>query len=313
MKSSPTSVHTVIGVDRSGAAGCLTADLLDIAPGPRPGWPASGPSTAGSTGSSTWSAAGAGHDVRRDEPPGLGRPQRPAGPHAPARLARLRAAAQGQRRRPVRDRVGEGRRGPDPGQRLLRRRQGRRRGVDARLRRRARGAATAAASIVVVTALVHRGDARGRAGQALPRHFTDVDDLGEGPRRPVEAAGDRGQRPQAGSDGPWNRRRPAHDPALKGFASDNYAGVHPEILEAVALANGGHQLPTATTSTPRRCGTCSAATSASAPRPTRCSTAPPPTWSPLCGRCASRGSRSSAPTPPTSTSTRAGPPRSWGR
>ncbi|MEV7968563.1 low specificity L-threonine aldolase [Sphaerisporangium sp. NPDC088356] len=33
-----------------------------------------------------------------------------------------------------------------------------------------------------------------------------------------------------------------HDPAVKGFASDNYAGVHPEILEALALANGGHQI-----------------------------------------------------------------------
>ncbi|WP_420716803.1 MULTISPECIES: threonine aldolase family protein [unclassified Streptomyces] len=33
-----------------------------------------------------------------------------------------------------------------------------------------------------------------------------------------------------------------HDPAVRGFASDNYAGVHPEILEAIALANGGHQV-----------------------------------------------------------------------
>ncbi len=33
-----------------------------------------------------------------------------------------------------------------------------------------------------------------------------------------------------------------HDPALKTFASDNYAGVHPEVLEAVAAANGGHQV-----------------------------------------------------------------------
>ncbi|WP_405139405.1 low specificity L-threonine aldolase [Sphaerisporangium sp. NBC_01403] len=33
-----------------------------------------------------------------------------------------------------------------------------------------------------------------------------------------------------------------HDPSVKGFASDNYAGVHPEILEALALANGGHQV-----------------------------------------------------------------------
>ncbi|WP_280679768.1 low specificity L-threonine aldolase [Kitasatospora sp. MAA19] len=33
-----------------------------------------------------------------------------------------------------------------------------------------------------------------------------------------------------------------HDPAVRGFASDNYAGVHPEILAAIALANGGHQV-----------------------------------------------------------------------
>ncbi|MBA0052545.1 low specificity L-threonine aldolase [Streptomyces sp. AJS327] len=35
------------------------------------------------------------------------------------------------------------------------------------------------------------------------------------------------------------RRR--HDPEVRGFASDNYAGAHPEVLEAIALANGGHQ------------------------------------------------------------------------
>jgi len=28
---------------------------------------------------------------------------------------------------------------------------------------------------------------------------------------------------------------------VRGFASDNYAGVHPEVLAALALANGGHQ------------------------------------------------------------------------
>ena len=33
-----------------------------------------------------------------------------------------------------------------------------------------------------------------------------------------------------------------HDPEYRGFASDNYAGVHPEVLEAIALANGGHQI-----------------------------------------------------------------------
>jgi threonine aldolase len=36
------------------------------------------------------------------------------------------------------------------------------------------------------------------------------------------------------------RRR--HDPDVRGFASDNYAGAHPEILAALALANGGHQI-----------------------------------------------------------------------
>ncbi|MEU1282128.1 low specificity L-threonine aldolase [Streptomyces sp. NPDC005805] len=33
-----------------------------------------------------------------------------------------------------------------------------------------------------------------------------------------------------------------HDPDVRGFASDNYAGAHPEILAALALANGGHQV-----------------------------------------------------------------------
>jgi len=35
---------------------------------------------------------------------------------------------------------------------------------------------------------------------------------------------------------------PLHDPGWRGFASDNYAGVHPEVLEAIAAANGGHQV-----------------------------------------------------------------------
>ena len=33
-----------------------------------------------------------------------------------------------------------------------------------------------------------------------------------------------------------------HDPGYRGFASDNYAGAHPEVLEAIAAANGGHQI-----------------------------------------------------------------------
>jgi threonine aldolase len=32
-----------------------------------------------------------------------------------------------------------------------------------------------------------------------------------------------------------------HDPARRGFASDNYSGVHPEVLDAIAAANQGHQ------------------------------------------------------------------------
>jgi threonine aldolase len=33
-----------------------------------------------------------------------------------------------------------------------------------------------------------------------------------------------------------------HDADRRGFASDNYAGVHPEVLAALAEANGGHQI-----------------------------------------------------------------------
>ncbi|MBC7518196.1 MAG: low specificity L-threonine aldolase [Microbacteriaceae bacterium] len=32
-----------------------------------------------------------------------------------------------------------------------------------------------------------------------------------------------------------------HDTSSRGFASDNYAGAHPEILQALSDANGGHQ------------------------------------------------------------------------
>jgi threonine aldolase len=33
-----------------------------------------------------------------------------------------------------------------------------------------------------------------------------------------------------------------HDPNLRGFASDNYSGIHPEVLAAIAAANDGHQV-----------------------------------------------------------------------
>ena len=35
---------------------------------------------------------------------------------------------------------------------------------------------------------------------------------------------------------------PLHDSSIRGFASDNYAGVHPQVLAAIAEANGGHQI-----------------------------------------------------------------------
>ena len=33
-----------------------------------------------------------------------------------------------------------------------------------------------------------------------------------------------------------------HDITVRGFASDNYSGVHPEVLAAIAAANNGHQV-----------------------------------------------------------------------
>lgn len=33
-----------------------------------------------------------------------------------------------------------------------------------------------------------------------------------------------------------------HDAAVRGFASDNYSGIHPQVLAAIAAANGGHQV-----------------------------------------------------------------------
>lgn len=34
---------------------------------------------------------------------------------------------------------------------------------------------------------------------------------------------------------------PLHDTTRRGFASDNYSGIHPEVLDAITAANGGHQ------------------------------------------------------------------------
>jgi threonine aldolase len=35
---------------------------------------------------------------------------------------------------------------------------------------------------------------------------------------------------------------PLHDRSVRSFASDNYAGAHPEVIAAIADANGGHQI-----------------------------------------------------------------------
>ncbi|SER70316.1 threonine aldolase family protein [Streptomyces qinglanensis] len=48
-------------------------------------------------------------------------------------------------------------------------------------------------------------------------------------------------RPGRPGESPGTDAKRRHDPEIRGFASDNYAGAHPEILAALALANGGHQ------------------------------------------------------------------------
>src|SRR5829696_10443049 len=51
--------------------------------------------------------------------------------------------------------------------------------------------------------------------------------------------------PVPGAPSAWGRMEGVttlHDPEVRGFASDNYAGVHPEVLAALAAANGGHQV-----------------------------------------------------------------------
>ena len=63
-----------------------------------------------------------------------------------------------------------------------------------------------------------------------------------------------------------------HDAERRDFASDNYAGAHPRSRRLVE-ANGGHQTPTARTSTPRACRR-SSSTIGSQPRRSPCSTEP---------------------------------------
>lgn len=46
--------------------------------------------------------------------------------------------------------------------------------------------------------------------------------------------------PAADAPHPAGAAAPLHDPHHRGFASDNAAGAHPEVLAAIAEANGGH-------------------------------------------------------------------------
>ena len=45
-----------------------------------------------------------------------------------------------------------------------------------------------------------------------------------------------------------------HDDTRHSFASDNYAGIHPDVLAALATANGGHQPPYGADDYTRRLG-----------------------------------------------------------
>ena len=65
----------------------------------------------------------------------------------------------------------------------------------------------------------------------------------------MEHSGDRSEREQTVPERPLNQPATSgttltrrHDPQARGFASDNYAGIHPEVLAAIAIANGGHQV-----------------------------------------------------------------------
>ena len=40
----------------------------------------------------------------------------------------------------------------------------------------------------------------------------------------------------------WTVVTTLHDTTIRGFASDNYSGVHPDVLAAIAAANDGHQV-----------------------------------------------------------------------
>ncbi len=93
----------------------------------------------------------------------------------------------------------------------------------------------------------------GRARSAGAVTFV-VQSIGDGDKatdavrwpRPSRRCGHRIPAPASCSERRVRSERLSRDlsarPTRRGFASDNYAGVHPEVLAAIAAANGGHQI-----------------------------------------------------------------------
>ena len=120
----------------------------------------------------------------------------------------------------------------DARERGLRGGEGRRRSVDAARRRLASAAPSAAATIVVVKALVDAGDARGQARTPTFTGYTDVD--ATWPTRSSASGTSRLDGSKCGDARMADdlTRGSTTTPARRGFARDNYAGVHPEMLAA---------------------------------------------------------------------------------
>ena len=106
--------------------------------------------------------------------------------------------------------------------------------------------------------------------------------------------------------GHWGRDRSARH-RVRHFASDNYAGVHPEVLAAVAAANVGHVPAYGDDPWTERLQDVVRTQLGDGPSPTPCSTAPAPTSWP-CRRCCRAGVPWCAPRPRTSTPTRTAHP-----
>ena len=159
-----------------------------------------------------------------------GLPRQPAGPATTRRLVLIsHGPGAGARRRPTPP-TPRPRPPPRPG--------------PWRWQTRSRGSRRAPRSILPIKALLTPA-MREAKPEAKFTGYTDVADAGRHHPRPVADPGHRAERTPS-LPSPTDPRTPLHDPEARGFASDNYAGVHPEVLAAIAAANGGHQVATAT-------------------------------------------------------------------